>query len=68
MPISEWYPVRNMEAGIKAKWRVEYDELVTRMRVVSNGSAACGCVAAGRAIDVYRGIARRIAIDLNKRH
>jgi len=72
MAISDWYPLHNVEVGkaryADGKWRVEYDELVTRMRVCSNNRAFTDLVYSGLDHDSYRRIAEQIVVDLNTRH
>lgn len=72
MAISEWFALRNVDVGqaryADGKWRVEYDELVTRMRVCSNHKAFADRVCPGLDHDAYAQIAEQIVVDLNTRH
>jgi len=72
MPISEWYPIDKLRIDAQryadGKWRVEYDELVTRLRVCSNGKAFADHVSSGLDLDRYRQIAEDVVLNLNKRH
>ena len=72
MAISEWYQINKLSVGASryadGKWRIEYDELVTRLRVLTNGEAFSDRVNAGLDLDAYRKIAEYVVVDLNKRH
>ncbi len=72
MPISDWYPIRNLDLGhsraADGKWRIEYDDLVARMRVCSNHKAFSDWVRVGLEYDDYRQLAEQIVADLNKPH
>lgn len=68
--ISEWYPIESRVGGRRydGKWRIEYNEQVTRLRVCSNGNAFSDWVNSGLDLDAYREIAEHVVIDLNKPH
>jgi hypothetical protein len=71
MPISEWYSINNLEVSNRrydGKWRIEYGDLDTRLRVCSNGHAFSDWVNSGLELDAYRVLAERVVVDLNKRH
>ena len=70
MAFSEWYPVK-VDVGDRyadGKWRIEYNELITRIRVSSNGAAYSDLVSSGLDLDGYRAFAERVVAHLNKRH
>jgi hypothetical protein len=71
MAISEWYQINNVRIGNEGhadgKWRVEYNDLMARIRVSSNHKTYSDWVHAGLDLDVYRGMAEHIIADLNRK-
>jgi hypothetical protein len=68
--ISQWYPIKSQvgERHYDGKWRIEYNEQSTRLRVCSNGNAFSDWVNSGLDLDAYRDIAEHVVVTLNKPH
>ena len=71
MAISEWYPLNNVAVGKQGradgKWRLEYNQLMTRIRVSTNHKTYSDWVSAGLDLDAYEKMAEHIVADLNRR-
>jgi hypothetical protein len=71
MAISEWYQVSNVPVDsvrrADGKWRVEYNDLITRIRVSSNHMTCSDWVNSGLDHESYREMAEHIIADLNRK-
>ena len=71
MAISDWYEISNLRIGrqqwAQGKWRVEYNELMTRIRVSTNHKTHSDWVNSGLDFDVYREMAEQMVLELNRR-
>jgi len=71
MAISDWYPLNNVAVGKQlradGKWRLEYNQLMTRIRVSTNHKTYSDWVSSGLDLDAYEKIAEHIVADLNRR-
>jgi hypothetical protein len=71
MAISEWYQINNVPVGSErradGKWRVEYNDMMTRLRVSTNHKTYSDWVNSGLDLDAYRQMAEHIIADLNRR-
>jgi hypothetical protein len=71
MAISDWYEINNLpverQQRAQGKWRVEYNELMTRIRVSTNHKTHSDWVNSGLDFDVYREIAEQMVLELNRR-
>jgi hypothetical protein len=70
MAISEWYQINDVQVGnerANGKWRVEYNDLMTRIRVSTNHKTFSDWVHAGLDLEAYREMAEHIIADLNRK-
>jgi hypothetical protein len=71
MAISEWYALNNVAVGKQGradgKWRLEYNQLMTRIRVSTNHKTYSDWVSSGLDLDAYEKMAEHIVADLNRR-
>lgn len=71
MAISEWYQINDVPVGSErranGKWRVEYNDMMTRIRVSTNQKAYSDWVHSGLDLDAYREMAEHIIAELNRK-